>query len=204
MVAILYSRLDLLLLAHWQGDRAAGLYGSAHRLWEALGMIPASLLDALFPELSRVGANADNHARLRALYRRGRTLIALLIMVLAVPCFVLAPRLMTLLYGQSADTATASALFRALLFAFPFTYLYLLNGHLLYAIGQQLWVTRAMIVATAASGILNALVIPRWSYRGAAGAAILSQILLYILLRTLAWRCLSSIQSQSAQRESET
>ena len=183
IVAILYSRIDLLMLAHWQGDLAAGLYGAAHRVWEALGMIPASLLDALFPELSRVGADRANHGRLRDLYRRGQMLIWLLIGLIALPCMVVAPRLMALLYGQSSDTAIVSALFRALMLAFPFTYLYLLNGHLLYAVGEQLRVTQAVIAATAANGLLNALAIPRWSYRGATGVAILSQILLYALLQ---------------------
>jgi O-antigen/teichoic acid export membrane protein len=201
LVAILYSRIDLLLLARWQGDLAAGLYGAAYRVWEALGMIPASLLDALFPELSRVGADTANHAHLYALVRRGRMLVWLLVALVAVPCFALAPRLMTLLYGPSADTAMASALFRALLFAFPFTYLYLLNGHLLYAIGQQLWVTRAMIAATVANGLLNALAIPRWSVWGAVGATILSQILLYALLRGIAGRFVSPTEPGRKEQE---
>jgi O-antigen/teichoic acid export membrane protein len=193
--------MDLLMLAHWQGDLAAGLYGAAYRVWEALGMIPASLLDALFPELSRVGADAANHAHLRALYRRGRRLVWLLIGLVAVPSLALAPRLMTLLYGQSADTSLASTLFRALLLAFPFTYLYLLNGHLLYAVGQQRRVTRAMIAATAANGLLNALAIPRWSYRGAAGVAILSQILLYALLQRIARRTVLRTPEEPGPKE---
>ncbi len=206
MVTILYSRLDLLLLARWQGDVAAGLYGAAYRAWEALGMIPASLLDALFPELSRVSADAQDGTRLRALYRRARSFVWLLVALLVLPCFVLAPHLMALLYGRNADLAAVTALFRALLFAFPFTYLYLLNGHLLYAVGQQLKVTRTMIAATAANGALNALAIPRWSYRGAAGAAILSQILLFGLLRWIARRhALPSTQSTSkGKKERDT
>jgi O-antigen/teichoic acid export membrane protein len=93
-----------------------------------------------------------------------------------------------LLYGQNADTAATSALFRAFLLAFPFAYLYLLNGHVLYATGRQIWVTGAMVAVTAANGLLNALLIPKWSYYGAAGVAIFSQVLLYILLRALVGR----------------
>jgi O-antigen/teichoic acid export membrane protein len=203
MVAMLYSRIDLLMLAYWQGDLAAGLYGAAYRVWEALGMLPVSLLDALFPELSRVSAQAKGYAHLRALYRRGRMFVWLLLVLVVVPCFALAPHLMALLYGRSADTAVVSMLFRALLFAFPFTYLYLLNGHLLYAIGQQLWVTRAMIAATTANGVLNALVIPRWGSRGAVGVAILSQVLLYALLRRIAKQYALHAADEPAQLQRE-
>ena len=38
-----------LLLGLWQGEAAAGWYGAAYRLWEAVGLLPASLLDACFP-----------------------------------------------------------------------------------------------------------------------------------------------------------
>jgi O-antigen/teichoic acid export membrane protein len=188
MVAMLYTRLDLLMLAYWQGDRAAGLYGAAYRLWEALGMIPASLLDALLPELSRIGRNVANRDRLRALYHRGQRAVWVLVLILAVPCLLFAPRLVDLLYGPSDSTAMTSALFRALLVALPFAYLYLLNGHVLYAVGRQSWVTGAMVVVTATNVLLNALAIPRWSYWGAASVAILSHVLLYALLRSLARR----------------
>jgi O-antigen/teichoic acid export membrane protein len=202
MVTILYSRIDLLVLAHWQGDLAAGLYGAAYRVWEALGMIPASALDALFPELSRVSASAQDRARLQVLYHRGQMFVWLLVVLVALPCFVLSPRMMALLYGQGADTAIASTLFRILLFAFPFTYLYLLNGHLLYALGEQLWVTRAMVAATAVNALLNVLAIPRWSYWGATGVALFSQILLYALLRGIAGRYVLRAAAES-RHESE-
>jgi O-antigen/teichoic acid export membrane protein len=203
MVTILYSRMDLLVLARWQGDLAAGLYSAAYRVWEALGMIPSSALDALFPELSRVSAKDQDRTRLRALYRRGQMFVWLLVALVALPCFVLAPHLMALLYGRSADTASASTLFRVLLFAFPFTYLYLLNGHLLYAIGEQLWVTRAMVAATAVNALLNVLVVPRWSYWGAAAVTLFSQILLYGLLQGIIGRTMLRAAAGSGYRQRE-
>ena len=121
-----------------------------------------------------------------------------LVLLLALPCFLLAPRLVALLYGQNNGGATTSALFRALLLTFPFAYLYLLNGHLLYTAGLQIWVTGAMVAVTAINGLLNALAIPRWSYWGAVGVAIFSQILLYVLLRALAGQHVLRTAGESA------
>jgi O-antigen/teichoic acid export membrane protein len=181
--AMLYTRLDLLMLSTWRGDLAAGVYGAAYRLWEALGMIPSSLLDALFPELSRLGGEDRARGSLHALYLRGRTVMVVLIVVLTVPCLLAAPLLLPLLYGRTSDSSISTSLFRLLLLAFPFTHLYLLNGHALYAIGHQMRVTWAMVALTAINGLLNALVIPTWSYWGAAGVALLSEILLFALLQ---------------------
>ena len=182
LVSMLYTRLDLLVLSYWHGDVAAGVYGSAYRLWEALGMIPASYLDALFPELARSSADAGGRERLRTLYRRGRRILWVVIPVLVVPCLLLAPSIIALLYGRTAETRLSSTLFMVLVLAFPLTYLYLLDGHALYAVGQQRWVTKAMVAVTAINALGNLLLVPRWSYWAAVGVALVSEALLLILL----------------------
>lgn len=188
VVAMLYRRTDLLLLAAWHGDAAIGLYGAAYRLWEVLGLMPSSFLDALFPELARRDAEGDGRARLRRLYRR--VLPALLAFVLAVATvsFIIAPQIITLLYGQIPGREVVVGLFRLLLPALPFTYLYLLNGHMLYATDNQRRVLAAMVTVTLGNALLNALLIPRWSYWSAAGIALASEIALLGLLGTTARR----------------
>jgi O-antigen/teichoic acid export membrane protein len=182
LAAILYTRLDLLMLSLWQGDVAAGLYGAAYRLWEALGMIPSSFLDAFFPELSKAGGSPESRARLIALYRRGQRILWTIVPLLVVPCLVAAPYLTDLIYGHTADTPVSAAIFRMLLLAFPFTYLYLLSGHALYAVGQQRRVTAVMVAVTAVAALGNALLIPRWSYWGAASMALAAEVALFGLL----------------------
>lgn len=188
VATMLYTRLDLLLLSYFHGDLAAGLYGAAYRLWEALGMIPSSYLDALFPELARWSAGPAGQQRLRGLYRRGRRVLAYLILVLVTPCLIGAPFVLGLLYGRTPDTGVSVGLFRLLLLAFPFTFLYLLNGHTLYAVGAQRQVTVAMLIVTAVNGLANLLLVPLWRYWGAAGVALASELLLFMLLQVDVWR----------------
>lgn len=183
MVAMLYKRIDLLMLSYWQGDLAAGLYGAAYRLWEALGILPAAFLDALFPELSRLGDGRVGWAQLRSLYQRGRLITWLVTVLLALPALVGAPYLMSALYGQTPESPGATAVFRVLLLALPFTYLYLLNGHALYAVGQQRRVTAIMVVVVAANALANGVAVPRWGYWGAVAVACLSELLLFVLLQ---------------------
>jgi O-antigen/teichoic acid export membrane protein len=188
IVAMLYRRIDLLMLSYWHGDLAAGLYGGAYRLWEALGILPAAFLDALFPELSRLGSGTEGWARLKALYQRGRLATWLLTALLALPAVLGAPYLIPVLYGRTAGSPVTAAVFRFLSLALPFTYLYLLNGHALYAVGQQRQVTLAMVAAVAVNALANAIAVPRWSYWGAVAVACLSEFLLFLLLQTLVRR----------------
>jgi O-antigen/teichoic acid export membrane protein len=107
---------------------------------------------------------------------------------LVVPGLLAAPYVLSLLYGETAGDPVPVTLFRALLLAFPLTTLYLLNGHALYAVGQQRRVTVAMVLVTVANGALNALAIPRWGYWGAVGTAFTSEALLYVSLQAIANR----------------
>ncbi len=188
LVAILYRRMDLLLLSYWHGDGVVGIYGAAYRLWETLGLLPSSFLDALFPELARRTVTPTGRMQLRRLYRRGVPLLLLLILVVGGTGFWLAPQLMVLLYGGVAGVDVATHLFRTLILALPFTYLYLFNGHLLYATGEQGRVLVTMAAVTVGNGLLNALLIPRWSYWGAAIVALAAEAALLLALSSLARR----------------
>lgn len=205
VVAILYMRLDLLLLAYWQGDAATGIYGAAYRLWEAIGMIPSSLLDALFPELSRLGVGDRSSARLVSLYRRGRRLMLAVIVVLMAPGILAAPWLVRWLVGPSADSALSVALLRLLFLAFPFPFLYLLDGYALYAVERQRQVTAAMVAATAIKAAAGLIAIPLYSTWGAAVAALVAEALLWVLLRNRARKFVLSLpQTPEPQGQAST
>jgi O-antigen/teichoic acid export membrane protein len=197
IVSMVYTRADLLVLSFAQGDAVAGRYGMAYRLWEAMGMIPASFMDALFPELSRLGDQSLDRGRLRVLYRRGWQVVSVCAVLMSVVTQVAATPLIALVFGESADSGLAVGVFRLLLLAFPFTFLYLLNGHTLYAIGQQRRVTVAMLGVVAAKLLMDALIVPRWSTMGAAGVALASEGLLFAWLQFLVWWSL--LRSSQAQ-----
>ncbi|MBN1402394.1 MAG: oligosaccharide flippase family protein [Anaerolineae bacterium] len=193
VVAMLYRRADLMVLSSERGDATAGVYGAAYRLWETFGLIPASLLDAWFPELSRRVGDPGMPARLSQLQARTRRILLVLVLVLVGIGLAAANPLVSLLYGDDlAEGWHAVALLRLLLLVLPLTHLYLLDGHLLYALGQQRQVTGAMLGVTAGNIAANLLLIPHWGYWGAASVALLSEIALFAALRLLVARALRS------------
>jgi O-antigen/teichoic acid export membrane protein len=172
IIAMAYARLDLVLLSAWQGDLAAGQYGGAYKLWEALGMVPSSLLDAMFPEMARLAGHEEGVSRLRALLRRGGPLLLAVGVLLSTVGALLAARLMPLVFGRAETQVQSVAAFRILVWGIPAMFLYLLSGHLLYALGRQRWVTTGMLIVAVVNVGLNALVIPRWSVLGVSTVAL--------------------------------
>jgi uncharacterized membrane protein YkvA (DUF1232 family) len=90
--------------------------------------------------------------------------------------------LIPLVYGRGEDYVPATQVFRLLVWAIPAMFLYLLSGHALYALGRQRQVTWVMLSIGVANIALNLVVIPRWSYTGAAVVALASEWLLWGLL----------------------
>ncbi|HSR34457.1 MAG TPA: flippase [Anaerolineae bacterium] len=190
VAAALYARIDLVLLGLWQGELAAGWYGAAYKLWETVGLLPASLLEAMFPEMSRLAARPEGRTRLRQLFGTSSRAMLAGGALLSVGGVLTAGILIPLVYG-GGDFAPAVLPFRLLACAIPAVFLYLLSGHVLYALGRQRRVTVVMIVVGLLNLALNLVVIPRWSYLGAAVVALLTEWLLVALLYPQAWRALA-------------
>ena len=73
-------------------------------------------------------------------------------------------------------------MFRLLVWSIPLMFLRLLGGYVLYVVGKQHYVTKSMFVVGVVNITLNLIAIPRWSYLGAVGVALFSELLLCGLL----------------------
>jgi PST family polysaccharide transporter len=95
---------DNLVVGHWMGPVALGLYGRAYRLMA----VPASAIgkvldDVLFPTMARV---QENLALLAKAYRRGIAVIALVTLPASVLLVVVAPELIRVVLGPRWLEAT--------------------------------------------------------------------------------------------------
>ena len=192
IAAMLYARFDLVLLGLWQGEVAVGWYGAAYKLWETIGMLPGSLFDAMFPEMSRLSGARQGKEKLRRLFRASTWLMLAGGLVLALLGALLAEPLLSLIYGSQENYAAAVLPFQLLVGASPAMFLYLLSGHTLYALDRQRRVTAAMLLVGVVNITLNLIVIPRWGYIGCAAVALLSEWLLCGLLYPQARRAFAA------------
>jgi O-antigen/teichoic acid export membrane protein len=179
----IYLRIDVLMLSYFQGSVAVGLYAAATSIFYRLNVFARMLNQALMPFLAReyltMGQRIRRYTRAVAKYQ----------IVLGVPLMViglaLADRLIPFLYGNQFEE---SVLVFQLLSSI--TILRMLDNTLatsLTSTDRQGW--RSAITASAAvvNIGLNLVILPRYSFQGAAVTTIMTEIFfggaLYLVLR---------------------
>lgn len=189
VVSALYLRIDVLLIEHWRGTTAVGLYNAVFRTVEALRLFPAAVLAVTLPSLCRA-------TTLRPLARvaLGVSLFAAVVSgVLWMGAGWLVPRL----YGPTFAAAVPT--FRILLLAFPLMSLnYALTHQLIGWNGHRMYAGLS-VAALVFNVALNARLIPTLSIEGAAWATVWTEVLLTGGCAAALWAC-TGRESTAASR----
>jgi O-antigen/teichoic acid export membrane protein len=178
LVLNLYNRIDTVMLGTLAGDRDTGLYGAAYPVYEGLTYATAILSAVLMPRLSRLW-HADPHAY-RALVRQSMFAVAALAVVVAAAAWPLAAWGIQIIFG--ADSIPASRALQLLLIGLPFVYvIWVLHAVAITAHQTRilLWVTA---LGTGLNVALNLVLIPRYTYNGAAIATVISEAAAMVML----------------------
>jgi O-antigen/teichoic acid export membrane protein len=172
----LYFRIDMTLLARWRPVEELGWYSAAHKCIEVLMVVPAVLVAASFPGFARLFQ--EDRARLAEAARKLLRLLLALALPLTAGAILVAGPIMRALFGQAyAPSGIALAwLMPALGLIFlnyPLSFL-LIAGHKQGV--NALFSGLAVVVSIGA----NSWLIPRYGYGGAAAAACLTEVALFV------------------------
>ncbi|MBV9134756.1 MAG: flippase [Chloroflexi bacterium] len=172
----LFFKIDALLLLPLAGDVAAGTYAAAYKVSEGAGIISSSFTLALFPRLSRQGQD------LSGAYRMALRVLLQIALPLAVGTALLSAPIVALVGGREylPDSATALAI---LICYLPLSYANGLTQYVLIAAGKQRLLTGAFAAALVFNLFANLLLIPRFSYVGAAWVTVASEVVLLVPFR---------------------
>ena len=203
LLATVFFRVDGLILRASAGDAVLGWYGMAYKFIDGLTVVSTNVTLALFPMLSRLALNATAPGHGASL--RGTTQLAVkallgLAFPVAAGTTLMAEPIIRLLAGEEYLPHSANAL-RVLIWFLPFSFTNALLQYVLTALNRQRFITGAFVLATGFNVLANLLLIPRFSYIGAAVTTIASEVVLLVAfswavrqhveqrgLLSLAWR----------------
>lgn len=178
-------RVDKLLLAILGTPLAVGLFSAAYKFLEAMNPFAVNLTLPLFPVFSRLAR--ESSMRLFKAYEQSLKFLYAMGIPVAIILFVLSDRIIVLFFGEAYhEAAVALRLIAPVVILFLPTSLY---GYLFIALGHQRIYMGCVAMSLFTNIILDLLLIPSYSYIGAAVGTLSAEVILFfsglIMLRQL-------------------
>lgn len=175
-----YNRLDVLILQHFSGTSAVGIYGLSYKIYENAILIAAFVMNSLFPILS--GAfEQKRHPSLQISYQRTFSVLLSLALAVSLGMFFFSA---AVVYIGGVGFTDSGAVLRILSVGLIFSYLNHLTGYSLIAFGKQRISLLIACTALVLNIVLNFLFIPTYSFWAAAWATVATELFVLILSST--------------------
>lgn len=169
---LIYFRIDMVMLSLMQNETIVGLYSSSYRIMEMLLVIPAIIMIPIYPAMSRL--TVKDRAKFRELSQASVKGILLVSLPVTLIIFFLAFQFMRLFYGNS-DYLSATGALKILVFSLPFNGLTTVFATMLAANNKQILTTRNTAICAVFNIVLNIILIPKYSFWGAAIATLATE-----------------------------
>jgi O-antigen/teichoic acid export membrane protein len=175
----MYTYTDRFMLLKIAGQGAVGWYVTAHKLTYALEFIPSAFSASIFPAMSAFYISSKE--KLSKTFETAMKYLMILAIPISVGAIILADTLILKVYGHAYETSIIPL--RILIAGLLVVFCNFPVGALLNACNKQVVNTVNMGITVAVNIVLNVyfIVMKGYSFKGAAVAALVSGILLFIL-----------------------
>ena len=131
---LIYFKLDTLILQHYHGDAATGIYGAPYKVLEVLISIPAMFAGLLTPILSQSFASGDR-VRFQMILQRGTDVMAMIAVPMIVGGILLGTPIMRFVAGD--DFMASGTVLSILILPTAFIFIGNLFSNAVVAVQQQ-------------------------------------------------------------------
>ncbi len=172
-----YAYSDSVLLNLLAGDRFVGWYAVSYKLTFAFQILPIAVGAAIFPAMSAYFVSSRQ--LLAKSFERASYYLVVVAVPLALGIFALADPIILTVYTKAFEASIVPL--QILILSLPFIFLNFPIGSLLNAANRQRQNTINIGIITVVNIALNVLLIPRFTFNGAAIASLISSVLLFAL-----------------------
>lgn len=181
ILGLIYFRIDILLLSYLKGNFDTGIYGAGYRFLEVALIIPTALSTVIFPHFSRL--NKEKSRDLFKLYKKSVLLLLALSFFIALAFWMILPGFIKIFlpsYALSIDVVKILAL------SIPFFFISSLQATFLMSCEKLLnHLIGASIFMICFIVSLNLILIPKYSFVGAAWVTVISETMVVLIFSVL-------------------
>ena len=173
----IYYSVDIVMLTNIIGNTATGIYNASYKLINVITLLYTAYTAVIFPVMSKFFKNDEK--LLEISYEKSIKYLMLIMIPLAMSTMIYSTDIILLIYGpeyiDSAPTLSILIWTVCLLFvASP-------GNILLQASHKEITVTKIYAIAAVFNIVLNFILIPKFSFIGAAITTVVSDILIVII-----------------------
>lgn len=181
IVTFAYFKLDTILLSVLKTNAEVGIYNAAYKVIENLTFFPSMIVGLMLPLMSRhIFTDKKEFERIS---NETFKVFLILVVPLAIGALFLSNQIIALI-GGSGFAESANVL-RILIFALVFIFFGNFFNNILIAASQQKKLMYALSACAVFNISSNLLIIPRFSYTGAAITSVATEMLVVILTMLL-------------------
>ena len=159
-------------------NEVIGWYNAAYRMVLVLGFIPTTLLNSIYPIMSKSFILKDKY--LNFMFEKSFKYLLIIAIPIGIGTTALANRIILLVYGP--DFTLSAIALQILVWSEVLIFLNVTFGTLLNSINKQIIVTKQTMLAAALNIGLNLILIPRYSYIGASIATVSTELFAFFFL----------------------
>ena len=173
----IYYSIDVVMLNQLVGNYATGIYNATYKLISILTLLYSVYGAVVYPVMSKMFKN--DKKLLIITFEKSIKYLLLIIVPFAVAIMIYSADIIHLIYGLEYDAA-ASAL-SILIWTISLLFVNGVCNNLLNASYKEVTITKIYAIAAVFNVVLNLILIPHYSYNGAATATVLSDLLIMII-----------------------
>ncbi|MCG8607639.1 flippase [bacterium] len=170
--AMMYTYFDSTMLSLMVNDAVVGWYNVAYRLVFAMMVLPMGVMRAVYPALSAY--HNKNEEAFKSLFVKTFKFMFIAGTSIATLVFVFSEKIIGLVFG--AEYIEASKALKILVWSTAIFFVGTVISHAISAIGQQRFTAKVVAASAVLNLILNFILIPRYSFIGAAFATLASEV----------------------------
>lgn len=174
----IYFTIDTVMLSYLTGDYATGIYNASYKIISVLTTFFAVYQTVVFPLMSKLFEGSEDLLKLS--FVKSVKYLLLIILPITFGIILYATPLVSLIYGH--DYLMSGPVMQILVWTVVFLFVNGAASTLLNASNKEISVTKIYAIAALFNVILNLILIPHYSYYGAAFATVISEIVICIMM----------------------
>lgn len=175
---IIYFRIDMIMLSMMKGDEAVGWYAASYKLIDGLSIFPAVFMSVMFPVFSKY--YLDSKSSLDFAFEKSLKYLVIVSIPIGIGTTLFADEIIMLFYGNEYTPSVAAL--KILIWASVLSFINWTPATLLNSTNKQ----RTLMIFTSIGAIvnlvLNYLLIPSLSYKGAGIATVITELVVGLLV----------------------